>query len=243
MPVYTDYEPVPDDNKNGSSPTRMPEGNYQGKWVNDTFRYMASVIRILGNSAAFLPLGNTLGKYIGSLAFQNADDVAITGGFFRGRGYVFVGALMDFDGEWADYVAVYEDLFRRGWVVCDGRTVTNPYTQTQVTLPDYRGRYRRMFAIAGNAGDTFGAATQTTTEAGRHAHGGVTGGTALTAANLPLARTTVEVEALLDEDTIGQVSAQTASAHTHSIPTVEDHTHVVDMLPLSVNVITLKRVW
>jgi hypothetical protein len=96
MPNYTDYEAVPDDNKNGSSPTRMPEGNYQGKWVNDTLRYMASVIRILGNSAAFLPLGNTLGKYIGSLAFQNADDVAITGGFFRGRGYVFVGALMDF---------------------------------------------------------------------------------------------------------------------------------------------------
>jgi hypothetical protein len=250
MPTFLEYEIVPEDNESGTVPTRFPEGNFKGTWVNLCFRYMAAIIRDLGGRTAKLPrdeddaaiLGPNNGR-VGTLAWQDADNVELTGGFFRGRGYVFVSAIIAFEGTWAEYLAVYDDLFARGWVVCDGRTVTNPYTNLPVTLPDLRGRYLRMFIDTASAGSLFGASTQTTTAAGGHWHGGVTGGTALTAANLPIARTTVEVETLEDEDTIGQVDTQTATAHTHSIAEVNDHSHTVSMLPLSVSCIYLKRVW
>jgi hypothetical protein len=250
MPDYTDYESTPDDNGSGSIPRRFPEGGFKGTWVNECFRHMGAVIRLLGDSAAKLPhdsagnrmLGTRNGR-MGTLAFQDADDVEITGGFFRGRGYCFVGALMDFDGTWAEYVEVYAELFARGWVVCDGRTVTNPYTNATVVLPDYRGRYRRMFVNTSAAGDKFGADTRTTTQNGVHEHNGVTGGTALTTANLPIAAAVIEFTQNGDEDSLNQVGSRVATVHTHTIAEDPGHVHQIDMLPLSVNVITLKRVW
>jgi hypothetical protein len=209
---------------------------------------MAATIRNLGDYGAKLPirpdgnprLGPSNGK-IGTLAFQNDDNVEITGGIFDGRGYAFVGALMAYDGTWAGYLASYDAYFVRGWVVCDGRTVTNPHTNTPITLPDYRARYLRMFAQTAGAGLLFGADEQTTTEGGARAVG-VTGGTALTAANLPI-KDGADQELSLGEQEISGVETQTATAHTHTVPAIPDHTHIVDMLPLSVNVIWLKRVW
>jgi microcystin-dependent protein len=249
MPTFLDYEIVPEDNESGTVPTRFPEGNFKGTWVNLCFRHMAAVIRDLGGRAAKLPhdeddniITINSGR-VGTLAFQDADDVEITGGFFRGRGYVFVGAIMAYGGTWAEYTEVYSDLFARGWVVCDGRTVTNPYTSLSVTLPDLRGRYLRMFVNTAAAGNNFGADTQTTTAAGAHSHGDGTNATALTAANLPIKAKTETFTQNGDEDSLLGVESQTATAHSHTIPTVGDHAHTVDMLPLSVNVIYLKRVW
>lgn len=50
MPVYTDYEPIADDNQ-AAPPVGAPEGGYKGSVVNDTFRYMMAVIRNLGDGA------------------------------------------------------------------------------------------------------------------------------------------------------------------------------------------------
>jgi hypothetical protein len=254
MPTFLDYEIVPEDNESGTVPTRFPEGNFKGTWVNLCFRHMAAVIRDLGSRTAKLPrdendniVAPNNGR-VGTLAFQNSDDVDITGGVLTTvRGGMPLGSIISIDNTWAEYVDRYELLFRAGWVVCDGRTVTNPYTNASVTLPDLRGRYLRMFVQTAGAGNNFGATTQTTTEAGARA-AGTTGGTALTAANLPaltVTAPTAEVESGDPAQRVTSVSVSyTGSAtHTHSVPAIPDHTHVVDMQPLSVNVIYLKRVW
>jgi hypothetical protein len=247
MPSYLTYADNEEDNESGSVPTRFPEGGFKGTWVNQCFRYMAAVIRDLGNNAAKLPLDSngvpvtTNAGRLSTLAFQDAANVDITGGEIQGRGYVFLGAIMAYDGTWAGYLAVYDAYFARGWVVCDGRTVTNPYTGVSVTLPDYRAHYLRMFAQTAGAGVKFGADQQTTTAGGARAVG-VTGGTALTAANLPI-KDGADQELSLGEQEISGVETQVATAHTHTVPAIPDHTHIVDMLPLSVNVIWLKRVW
>ncbi|HET9273621.1 MAG TPA: hypothetical protein VFO09_05080, partial [Methyloceanibacter sp.] len=53
MPVYTDYEPIADDNQ-AAPPVGAPEGGYKGSVVNDTFRYMMAVIRNLGDGVLHL---------------------------------------------------------------------------------------------------------------------------------------------------------------------------------------------
>lgn len=49
-PLYTDYQTAADDNA-APAPIGAPEGNYQGRWVNDTFRHMMAVIRRLGDAS------------------------------------------------------------------------------------------------------------------------------------------------------------------------------------------------
>src|SRR5690349_4860957 len=104
MPSYLDFDGDPDANKSGSVPTRLPEGNFLGKWVNDCIRYTNAVIRNLGDACLFLPLDSnnapdtSLGKYAGDMAFQSAADVNITGGIFTGRGYAFVRAVIPYYG-------------------------------------------------------------------------------------------------------------------------------------------------
>jgi hypothetical protein len=99
-----------------------------------------------------------------------------------------------------------------------------------------------MFANTGAAGTNFGAATQTTTDAGARATG-VTGDTTLTAANLPIKTQTYTFTQNGDEDSLVGTTTQTATGHHHTVPSIPDHDHEVDMLPLSTNVIYLKRVW
>jgi hypothetical protein len=247
MPVYTDYADTEEDNGSGSVPTRFPEGGFKGTWVNQCFRYMAAVIHNTGKFSAKLPLRddgeptNANGGVVGTLAFQNDDNVVITGGTIQARGSVPLSCIIAYDGTWAGYLAVYDSYFLRGWVVCDGRTVTNPYTGVPVTLPDYRARYLRMFAQTGGAGLTFGADQQTTTESGARA-AVVTSSTALTAANLPIKAGAAQ-SLSLGEQTISGVETQVSTTHAHTVPAIPDHTHIIDMLPLSVNVIWLKRVW
>ena len=248
MPSYLDYNAVPDDNEGGSVPTRFPEGNFKGTWVNLCFRYMAAVVRLLGDSAAKLPLDDegdpvtTNGGKVGTLAFQNRDAVDITGGILTGvRGAMPIASLCYLDMTWAGYQAVYQDYLMAGWVICDGRTVVNPYNNTPVVMPNYVGRYLRMYATTAGLLQTFGATTQPTTATGSHNHGGNSGSTILTAANLPIG--TASQPKSGDLDTITGAASQTATGHTHTIATASDHTHQVDMLPLSVNVIIIKRVW
>jgi hypothetical protein len=72
MTLYSDYSATPADN-NSPPPVGAPEGMYPSS-VNDTMREMMSVIRQLGDQ-----VGTTFAG-LGTMATQNADSVAITGG-------------------------------------------------------------------------------------------------------------------------------------------------------------------
>jgi hypothetical protein len=146
------------------------------------------------------------------------------------------------DITWAEYVDRYVALLNAGWVVCDGRTVTNPYTNASVTLPDYTQRYLRMFATTANIRNLIGSQTQTTTDAGARP-AGVTGDTALTTANLPIGVDGGHDVQIPGVENIVGITGRTATGHHHTVPAIPDHAHAVDMTPPSVNVIFLKRVW
>lgn len=247
MPLYSEYAVVPDDNKNGSIPTRMPEGNFRGSWVNDCLRYMASVIRNLGDSAAKLPVdgdGNpvaTNGGKVGTIAFQDGDDVNLTGGIMAGvRGGVPIGAIISMCITWQQFLDRYAELFYAGWVACDGGTVINPYTNASVQMPDFRSRYLRMYANSANLAAGFGQSTYLTTPSGGYS-GALTGDTALSADQIPVRTASQPKSGNLD--TITGAAAQTANGHHHTLPTISDHQHYVDVLPPSINVIFFMRVW
>lgn len=68
-PQFTDYQVNADDNQ-AASPIGAPEGNYQGRWVNDTARHMMAVIRRLGDASLLLSgsIYSAASKRIGNLA-------------------------------------------------------------------------------------------------------------------------------------------------------------------------------
>lgn len=122
-----------------------------------------------------------------------------------------------------------------GWVLCDGNNGTPNLTD-------------RFIVGAGNSyavGATGGALTATSSSSGSHSHGGATGNTALTTAQIPAhTHTTTFVQhannssgasaqGLVDGVVVGSGdvtsnSAGGGDAHSHSISSDGTHTHTVD---------------
>lgn len=250
-PSFRDYDSDPELNKNGTSPKRMPEGNYKGSWVNDTFRWMAAVIRRLGDAAAKLPLDSdgapdtSLGENVGTLAFQNANAVSITGGMIACRGYVPVGAVISLWALWEDFLAQADDLLGRGFAACDGRTVTNPDTGINFTLPDFRGKYPYFFDDTSTIGTTFGDWTHATTVDGAHAHANANTSAASGGPSLNVSYALVSTGGGGSHQVVENVTINNAATHVHNFttPTGGAHQHTVDVTPPSISLIPLMRVW
>jgi hypothetical protein len=175
MPSWRDYQPTPDDN-NAASPLGAAEGNYRGKWVNDTFRYMMAVIRQLGDNVPKLPDGGDPFAPIGGMAYQNPANVSITGGSIAGIGGVTpIRGIIAFGGTVEQALALEPQ-----WALCDGRTVNG------IATPNLRGRFVRGWSDTLAPGETGGMTGDVTSSSGgNHNHGGSTSGHALTVDQMP----------------------------------------------------------
>jgi hypothetical protein len=175
MPTYLDYQPTAEANT-AAAPIGAPEGNYQGRWVNDTFRHMMAAIRHLGDNTPKIPANREGTQAVGSMAYQNRTSVNIEGGRIAGvKGYVPVRAIIDYAGTLTQAAAEQAN----GWAICDGRTVNG------ITTPDLRNLFLRAWGdeSPGTTGGYSGG--WTTGAAGAHTHGGATGSTTLTTAQIP----------------------------------------------------------
>lgn len=176
MASYTDFQPEPDDNT-AAPPVGAPEGSYQGKWVNNTFRYVMAAIRNLGDSTPKIPVDGDPALQVGTMAYQNASGVNITGGTIGSAvaGTVPLRGIIPYGGSISQATALEPN-----WSLCDGRTV-NGYT-----TPDLRGLFIRAWSDSESPGSTGGSvAAITTSSNGAHDHGGSTGGHALTLGQMP----------------------------------------------------------
>ena len=127
-----------------------------------------------------------------------------------------------------------------GWVICNGQNVSG-----YGDVPDMRDRF-----ILGRgttyptAGATGGAATDTSSSNGAHAHTGNTGAHALTTAQMPVHSHTMATQTFVDEIDNGTGktyivsgagmstgSAGSGDSHQHTISSDGDHTHTVDIIP------------
>lgn len=90
MATWRDFQENPEDN-NAPPPVGAPEGGYQGRWVNDTFRYDKAAIRDLGNTTPKLPPGGDPEAAIGDMAYQSSASVNITGGTINPAGITGLG--------------------------------------------------------------------------------------------------------------------------------------------------------
>lgn len=272
---YTDYLPEKEDmmTPGAAGFTRFPSDVFSGARVNDSFAAMGSAVRNLGDKTLFAPVdseGVVVSQQAGTLALQNANDVSITGGILgQVRGASPVGATIFWHASFRAYLDNYTILLLMGWVIADGRTVINPYTETEVTAPNLVNLYPRFGTS--NALSVFGSDTQTTADAGLHSHGattalagvhlhgGTTGGTSITEAQLP---STVLTEVTISGSG-GSVGAGTATinrtrpgtdsphnhtiaadgGHAHDIGADGVHAHTVTVTPLSVYLIPLARIF
>lgn len=250
--TYADYLPEKEDmmTPGAAGFTRFPSDVFAGNRVNDSFAAMGSALRNLGDKTLFAPIGDDgviVSQQAGTLALQNANDVNLTGGVLSGvRGGCAVGSLILYWGDNAAYAAQYTQLLNMGWVIADGRTVINPYTGASVTAPNFIGRYP---LFSSDALFAFGNFFQGTSTAGAHSHGGATGGTVLTDANMP---STVLMDVTVSgsggslgggSNALNRVRNGTNTAHAHTIPIDGDHTHVVEVRPPTIQLIPLARIF
>jgi hypothetical protein len=246
---YTDYEVEAEDNGTPGSSlvTRFPEG-WGGNRVNDALRAMASAIRNLGDEAFRVPTDDDDNTTpLGTMSRQNASNVNITGGVISGvRGSLRVGHLTFWWGSFQSYADNYTGLLNEGWVIADGRTVRNPFTNANVTAPNFLGRYPKFGA---NALALSGAATQTTSIGGDHTHGGSTAAVGLIDANMPSG---VLFEVGIGDpggnfgsgsNSLNRIRSGTGLPHSHGIAAAGGHTHTVTMAPPTIELIPLARIF
>ena len=247
MPSWRDYQPGPDDNT-AAAPLGAAEGNYRGNVVNDTFRYMMSVIRLLGDQTPKLPPGSDPFATINGMAYQNPANVAITGGSIAGVGGITrMRGVIAYGGSVAQAAALEPE-----WALCDGRTVNG------ITTPNLRGRFVRGWSDDLAVGSTAGSTGDvTSSSAGAHTHTGSTGAHALTVNEMPAHS---HLEGSASDDTTGATTATQndpvdeinragslgnqddswrweteetggGAAHSHSISSDGAHTHTVTVPP------------
>lgn len=256
---YLSYERSVESNMPIGSPlpTRFPSDQYAGNRVNDALAWIASAIRNLGDQAVKYRPGDEDGSYdlgpnngqIGSMAWQDEDNVNISGGFLgaRVRGSVPGRCVLPWWGTFSELEAAYPNLKTRGFDICDGRVSINPVNSSQtLTMPNFLDQYMYMYATAGTMGATnvFGH-VKDTSSSGAHNHGGAVGGTAITAAQSPtLSKTNVEVESGDGATALSNVAYGGPGApHGHAIPAEPAHIHNVDVRPKSFVCVPLMRVW
>lgn len=256
--LYTAYEKSVEDNMPAGSalPTRFPTTSYAGNRVNDALAYIASAIRNLGDATPKLPtnsdgeadLGPRNGQ-IGTMAWQDADDVAIEGGSLGAsvRGSVPARVVLPWFGTYTELVSQYPNLRTRGFDICDGRTSTNPVNSSQsLVMPNLLDNYLFFYNDASFIGSTgLFSHTKTTETGGSHSHGGSVGGTAITGAQAPtLSKSTGTVESGTGATPLANVSyGGPGEAHTHAITTDAGHTHSVNVRPRTAVFVPIMRVW
>lgn len=251
---YLDYAVTIEDNMPASSSlyTRFPQSPFTGKRVNDSFAYLGSALRNLGDSAAKLPidgdgayvLGPNNGR-IGTMAWQDADAVDIaTGTLGWGvRGSLPPSTLISWVGTWSSLVDSYNNLRLSGFDICDGRITTNPYPPyNSVTMPNYLGLFVYFYDDASLLAQGVFSHTKTTSTAGSHSHTGSTGGVALTGTYLPTLARTKAVQGGAGAGVVDEYSGAGAS-HAHAIAADGSHAHTVDVRPASLSVVPLLRVY
>lgn len=232
MASYADYQPVPDDNT-AASPIGAPEGSYQGKWVNDTFRRLMAAVRNLGDDVPKIPLGGDPALRIGTLAYQNAAAVNITGGTLGDAvgGVTPIRGIIYFGGTISQATAL-----EPRWALCDGRTVNG------IVTPNLRGLFVRAWSDSEAPGSSGGSVAAITSSAGgSHTHGGATGSTTLTVDQIPAhthSITGVETSgnntgsdpAATNGTSVGDIETESTGGgqgHTHTIGSSGTHTHTV----------------
>lgn len=256
--TYQSYERSVEDNMPAGSPlfTRFPQSPFSGTRVNDSLAYLASAIRNLGDQAVKLkPDGDGSyelgpnGGQVGTLAWQDADDVAIEGGFLGAnvRGSVPARVVLPWFGTYSELVDQYPNLRTRGFDICDGRTSTNPVNSSQsLVMPNLLDNYLFFYNDASFIGSTgLFSHTKTTETGGSHNHGGSVGGTAITGAQAPtLSKSTGTVESGTGATPLANVSyGGPGEAHTHAITTDSGHTHSVNVRPRTAVFVPIMRVW
>lgn len=236
MATYLDYQPEPDDNT-AAPPVGAPEGNYQGKVVNNTFRRLMAAVRNLGDTVPKIATGGDPTAQVGTMAYQNASAVAITGGTIGPAvaGVIPVRGIISYGGTVAQAEALAPN-----WAICDGRTVNG------IATPNLRGRFIRGWSDTLTPGDTGGSTDDLTTSSnGAHTHGGVTGSTTLTEAQIPPHThdiTGVEsssnnsgaapgADSGTSKPDIVTESTGGGEGHTHTIASGGAHTHTVTSPP------------
>lgn len=114
MATYTDFQPEPDDNT-AAPPVGAPEGSYQGKWVNNTFRYLMAAVRNLGDNTPKIPGGGDPTLQVGTMAYQNAASVNISGGTIGSAvaGVVPIRGIVPYGGSVSQATALEPN-----WALC-----------------------------------------------------------------------------------------------------------------------------
>lgn len=256
--TYLSYERSVESNMPIGSPlpTRFPSDSYPGNRVNDALAYLASAVRDLGDRAAKLQpdgdgnyeLGPRNGQ-IGSMAWQVADDVEITGGSLGAnvRGSVPARVVLPWFGTFPELEAQYPNLRTRGFDICDGRVSISPINPAQsFVMPNLLDNYIYFYGTAAHIGAIgLFAHEKTTSESGAHDHGGSVGGTAITGAQAPtLTRTATTAESGGDVTVMtNHAYGGPGSAHIHTIAGDANHTHTVNVRPRAAGFVPIMRVW
>lgn len=254
---YSAYEKDADDNQASGSPliTRFPEG-WSGARCNGSMAALASAVRNLGDSAVKYrtdsdgvpELGPNNGQ-VGSMAWQDDDDVAIQAGFLGAgvRGSVPARVVLPWFGTFPELEAQYPNLRTRGFDICDGRTSTNPVNAAEsFIMPNLLDNFLYFYGTAAHIGAIgLFAHDKTTSTSGVHNHGGLVAGTAITGAQAPtLSQTKISVESGGGATVVSNVAyGGPGSAHDHAIGTDAGHTHTVNVRPRAAGFVPIMRVW
>lgn len=103
-----------------------------------------------------------------------------------------------------------------GWTLCNGTEVPRSDGSGVITPPDLRDRFIVGAGTTYAVDATGGAITATTSAAGAHSHGGATGGTALTSAQMP-SHTHTGTTSTVGDHTHGYLSIDTAGTGTINV--------------------------
>jgi hypothetical protein len=180
--------------------------------------------RLLGFDGDGAPIAVALDES-GSVIVDNDTIIAILNNYLNDLFPVGMVIL------WAGSVASISS----GWALCDGTNGT----------PDLRNRFVVGAGSTYSVGGTGGAVSGTTSTAGAHTHGGATGSTALTTAQMPTHFHSLGSNVVSLTGSGGQITGSgtfsngalntqnegSGEAHNHTITSGGDHTHTLATLP------------
>ncbi len=228
-PIADGYDPVPGNN-NSPPPTGAPEGQATST-VNDSMRDTKAAVNQNWQNV------EAVNNALGTMAEQDASAVAITGGTIDAAVSVALAVnSTQFGG--LTLQQLYDFMYPVGTVVYRGDSETAPTPPTGVTATWAlfgEGNYPKYIQTGQVVGEIFGSSN--TDPAGGHNHGGNTGATALTEAQLPAhthdttavgsggAGTAAGTGIATSATPITSDSTGSGDTHTHTISSQADHQH------------------
>jgi hypothetical protein len=243
---------TPSENGNRPSPTGAPEGTFTIGQVNDTLRWLMAAVRELGDQVV------SNAATLGTMAAQAANAVAITGGTIKGCSLDNTNAIA---GDAITSGTIPAGRFPVGtvfnaqvaydlaWPVGSQR-LWNSTTLTGLVPVGVSATWSRIAAaqdalLAGagtiNSYGVHGSGSDIVVgAAGAHDHGGTTGGTTLTLAQVPAGIVTDWTTANhtsrpdsapfgTDQDFITTKNTGGGQAHGHGIAAAPTHTHTATL--------------